>query len=325
MSWPRGDITDNVGRARHRVWSPYESPVKPSLWLDATRRDTITTVVTSTGVNTSGSASAGATSVTSASTLVGQLVSGMIVTFGAAGDEYVVSGVTSTTVTFAPGLAATVSSGSAINRLNISDWDDLSGNAVSTTQGTAGNQPFYGTNAINGLAAVYGLGDTYARYMTTATPAGSYTVFAALTISGNCTLIGGNTNLTNIQIRALSNHWEILKQNVANYLTGTNTFTTDVPHILSAVSASGDNRLGINASVETSATTFTAYAAGNALFRRASATFNYFNGRLGEMVIYNAILSQTEIDKNIGYLAHKWGLEEPLVAGTPYKQAPPIR
>jgi hypothetical protein len=47
-------------------------------------------------------------------------------------------------------------------------------------------------------------------------------------------------------------------------------------------------------------------------------------GKLGELIIYNTALSDSEIIQVEGYLAHKWGLAADLVSSHPYKSASPL-
>lgn len=318
-------MIDNDGRSKRRIWTPYEGQTRPACWLDASRRDTITTVVTSTGVNTSGSASAGASSVTTASTLVGQIAVGMSITFGSEGIEYVVTSINSTTIGVTPVLVNTVATATAINRLNVSDWLDISGNGLNAAQTTAGSRPFYGASGINGLGSVYGFGDTYTRHMALALAANPYSIFGVMVSDGNGTLIGNATNSNNLQIRMLSSHLEILKQNVANYLTGTITYTNGTPFMMSIVTASGDNRAAVDGTYESNTTATTITGATGNLFRRAASTPNYYNGRVGELLVYYSVLTNSEIEKVQGYLAHKWGVDAPMIASSPYKHMPPVR
>ena len=47
-----------------------------------------------------------------------------------------------------------------------------------------------------------------------------------------------------------------------------------------------------------------------------------WHGKLAELLIYNEALSDNEIEKVEGYLAHKWGLEADLPGNHPYKAGP---
>jgi hypothetical protein len=50
---------------------------------------------------------------------------------------------------------------------------------------------------------------------------------------------------------------------------------------------------------------------------------NHFDGDYGELLIYDSALSDSEIAKIEGYLAHKWGLTANLPANHPYKNTAP--
>ena len=50
----------------------------------------------------------------------------------------------------------------------------------------------------------------------------------------------------------------------------------------------------------------------------------YWIGNLGELIIYNTALTNSEIEKVEGYLAHKWGLDGSLDSGHPYKSVVPL-
>ena len=53
-------------------------------------------------------------------------------------------------------------------------------------------------------------------------------------------------------------------------------------------------------------------------------TSRQWRGKLGELIIYNSALTDSEISKIEGYLAHKWGLTSPLASAHPYKLGHPI-
>jgi hypothetical protein len=50
---------------------------------------------------------------------------------------------------------------------------------------------------------------------------------------------------------------------------------------------------------------------------------NQWIGKLGELLIYNSVLSDKQIQQIEGYLAHKWGLSANLPSNHPYKPAAP--
>ena len=51
--------------------------------------------------------------------------------------------------------------------------------------------------------------------------------------------------------------------------------------------------------------------------------YQSFRGSVGEIVLYNQALSQSELEQLEGYLAHTWGVTSVLPGGHPYKTTPP--
>jgi hypothetical protein len=49
----------------------------------------------------------------------------------------------------------------------------------------------------------------------------------------------------------------------------------------------------------------------------------FWPGKVAEILIFNAVLSQSDREKVEGYLAHRWGIESVLPAPHPYKSSPP--
>ena len=83
-------------------------------------------------------------------------------------------------------------------------------------------------------------------------------------------------------------------------------YTTNYPNSLSIIS------------VKT-----TANAGSDAFGYDRSNMNNQWIGKLGELLIYNSVLSDKQIQQIEGYLAHKWGLIANLPSNHPYKPASP--
>lgn len=54
------------------------------------------------------------------------------------------------------------------------------------------------------------------------------------------------------------------------------------------------------------------------------AATNWNDAVIGELILTDTVLSNSDREKVEGYLAHKWGLSGSLTSGHPYKSAPPI-
>jgi len=89
------------------------------------------------------------------------------------------------------------------------------------------------------------------------------------------------------------------------------------------VFANGTN-VATNSSYHAGGNTSNTDASSIAIGTNTNATASFsLQGQVGEVVIVDAALSQTDREKLEGYLAHKWGLEAGLPVGHPYASAPP--
>lgn len=55
----------------------------------------------------------------------------------------------------------------------------------------------------------------------------------------------------------------------------------------------------------------------------SGTAYECYKGNLGEIVLYNQVVSQAELEKLEGYLAHTWAVTSVLPGGHPYKSTPP--
>ena len=61
----------------------------------------------------------------------------------------------------------------------------------------------------------------------------------------------------------------------------------------------------------------------NTFSRDRNQNGRYWSGELGELIIFNYVMSDDQVRKVEGYLAHRWGLEGDLAAGHPYASLDP--
>ena len=54
-----------------------------------------------------------------------------------------------------------------------------------------------------------------------------------------------------------------------------------------------------------------------------SDLYGWFNGKISEILVYNSTLTNSEVEKIEGYLAHKWGLQSRLPSNHAYKTSGP--
>ncbi len=190
----------------------------------------------------------------------------------------------------------TVSGGS------VSAWNDSSGHGVAFTQPTAANQPTYNATGINGLGAV--AFDGGFQKLVSSTTTATQTVFFVNQVAGYSNLNGifGQDN-GDFGIR-LNNPtaWQNGAGNANNNdfssggamsinglpVTGNGTFAASQPHILEAVSSGVGN-----------------FTAGLGQYF-SNAGQRAYNGQIGEVLVYNGVLSAYDQQAVNSYLTNKW-------------------
>lgn len=197
----------------------------------------------------------------------------------------------------------------------IEKWTGISGTARDATQTTQTNKFEYIANGINGKPAVRcAIGDLM-TYDGTFFVGTNYSVFIVeqrtsdkisnFFIAG--TNAGSNANLTfGYLTNGTVRHSQ---QGAANsYSVSIPTFTTPIPRIHSIThnSAVGTgNRMFRNGAIVASDTSITSDLSGYTGSRITNAAFE---GELGELIMYDRLLSDAEILSVHQYLSKKWGI-----------------
>ena len=224
----------------------------------------------------------------------------------------------------------TFSSGS-----NISQWKDKSGlnnhatsyntpvltaNAINTYQAiaTPTNQYFLGATSITGTTlTVFSVAQTSRTIPNTAIDQ------RLVSLAGNS---GADYSSTAVVI-GLFNQGSSVNKGISTYRTTTiasNAISQNTP-FQAVCEYDGTNGFqwkdGVSGGSSASTGTFgiAKYGIGN----QANPTAEYWNGAVGEVIIYNVALSDTNRQKVEGYLAWKWGIQGSLPAGHPYKSVAP--
>ena len=98
-------------------------------------------------------------------------------------------------------------------------------------------------------------------------------------------------------------------------------------NLIIAVIQSGSQQIFRNGSLQSSTTLSLSGATSDTLTigRYTPGLSEYYQGSLGEMIVYPYSLSITQRQQVEGYLAWKWGLQAQLPSNHPYKQTPPYR
>ena len=230
-------------------------------------------------------------------------------------------------------LDATDSSTLTLSGSNVTQWRDKSGNAANAT--ASGNGLFYTQSAINSNYAVLLPGNSPYVYFTGASTSGTIynAVFiVATTISGitqyaRLFSFGGSSDYNSIGNMVID--WNspggiIIERNQI-ITPSTNPLVYSTPFITSTV-ISGTSALGyINGSNTLTGTTtstnftYSQYELGSYTGFSAYSWFGY----VGEVIVYNSLISDPQRQQVEGYLAWKWGINASLPSSHPYKLFPP--
>jgi hypothetical protein len=217
----------------------------------------------------------------------------------------------------------------------VSQWDDKSGNGNHATQSTASDQPSYGTPTINTKNVI---NFASGKFMTTGyPPALNRTIATVVQYSSTSELkviigareatdqrsyFGVNTGVVRIGvadeqaslngtsgISVDTTYTQILKhgqgavnKEVHHYLDG----TEDVDDTFDGNIGSGQNYMigGFN--------------------DQGTIHPSQYGGRMGETIITDNMMSDSDRQKLEGYLAHKWGHTGSLPEVHPYKSSAPV-
>jgi hypothetical protein len=220
---------------------------------------------------------------------------------------------------------------------DVSQWDDKSGNASNFTQATGANQPKTGTRTINSKNVLDFDGSTDRMICPSSTTLFKYlhsttggTVFfvglvdnsateRTMISTGNASTTVGVANVIDAANQTDINIYRGVSSNPTARSLDTNTITPSAAFYLTTKfdggNATAANRIqeslnggsfnGVN--VLTNAAS-AANSTGNFTLGMDFAGNTPYNGVIGELIIYEGILSGGDITSVQNYLANKWGI-----------------
>jgi hypothetical protein len=208
---------------------------------------------------------------------------------------------------------------------SVSQWNDKSGNARNVTQATAASQPTLLTSAQNGLNTIQfdGSNDWLARAATGFPTTGSRHMFAAVKYTGSASgyqhiAIWGNSTDT------LNSSWGLVTSRISTSYYGrvhiwanpsnspltTQTLATNTWHEINASYNGASTTIYANGTQgETKSVTLTTLV--NQNFVVGARTFSpaeYWTGEIGEIILYDYVLSTQQRQDIESYLKLKWGI-----------------
>jgi autotransporter-associated beta strand protein len=180
---------------------------------------------------------------------------------------------------------------------NVTAWADSFTNGVNFAQGTPANQPVYVANAINGRPAVRFNGTS--QKMVASKAANAQTVFIVNKVNARADLDGiWGRNAIDTGIRLVSaTAWnnpgsagDFTYNGGQIYVNGAlnNNFAASTPHVLTAISA--NQVVGWT----------------TAIGEYYNNSTRWYNGDIGELLVYNSILSTNDRQRVESYLMAKW-------------------
>lgn len=230
----------------------------------------------------------------------------------------------------------------------IARWQDKSGNARHATQGTSGSRPMRKTLVQNSRDAVRFDGtDDWLDYATSVfTYTGASSVFAVVKstsasaneygsviaeYNGSATSIGCQTNVFPAgEFRPATDCFSPGGMRYSTTGTASNCNVIGWAWQNWSTHKTSGTILTLNGSEETgiaygaTPTGFTSTARSIGRFQNvAGVTLNHLGMDLCELFVVQSLLSESDRQKAVGYLAHKWGTTSSLPSGHPYKTVAP--
>ena len=216
-------------------------------------------------------------------------------------------------------LDATDSSTLTLSGTSVTTWKDKSGNSRNATGGTS---PTRTTNGVVFNGSSQYLATTY-----TAVPSAE-SVFVVATWTGTTTksysMIGSSAGngrsyvVTRPSSGAVTVQWR--RRGVAGY-AATSGVVASTRFLSSAIFTGTGGTTGFNGGAQSTSAAFTFTGTGTTTIG-VSATTEYFQGTINELVVYAAALTSAQRQQVEGYLAWKWGLRTSLPASHPYRYFP---
>jgi len=213
------------------------------------------------------------------------------------------------------------------NGQTIRCWKDKSGRGCNATQ--AGNAPIWNSsNYVNFTQSLGQFMNLPNGTLPFASGTNAYSIFAVANLNNTAnvgkTIIGngvaGNNSFNALQIQgqSIANLW--YNNDIAGGSLTANTF------FIANIAFNGSTRYIYQTGTSVNTTASSGWAAPNTnnVIGVEPATGNwYYDGNIGEILVYNTALTTSQRQQVEGYLAHKWGLTTPIPSTHPFKSITP--
>ena len=189
----------------------------------------------------------------------------------------------------------------------ISSWQDISGNNNHATQATDTSKPTFKTNILKGKPIIrFDGGDSLNLASAIgASPCSIYFVLKPSQISAGTIIAGNAAGAFQIRFSSLGKI-DLLKSGVAVFATSTTILSTTNYSFLTVTYSNPNYTFRLNGAADGSGSSAQTMNGVNRI------AINYdggnYNGDIAELIVYNAVLSDTDRDTVESYLKTKYGL-----------------
>ena len=202
----------------------------------------------------------------------------------------------------------------------VTQWNDLSGNAYHATQGTSTNRPLSGTRTINGKNVIDfdGSNDFLSNSNVTTSYDGEDKAFTIFWVQDRDvdtgSIYGFGRTSSNLSLNWFYDDYLFVRDNGGSNTTLTIAGSDTLSNSFITTRSSGLNFTGyVN---KTLVNTGTAYNLGNITFdmstigalRYGANTQDFYNGAIGELIYYNRELTTGEVLQVHNYLSARWAI-----------------
>jgi hypothetical protein len=196
----------------------------------------------------------------------------------------------------------------------VSAWRDKSGRGNNAIQGTSTNQPSINLNTINGLPAIAFNGSSSSMTGNLTGFSGQpYSIFTAGQRRSSAAfnyLFSSPTVAVNLGWRTTNELYHQIYTGAINTITALTVpaYTTPIPSIIAGTQSTNTRTLYFNSTTVSATSSLANDNTGATQF--SLGFFNvYMNIDLGEVLVFNRVLSASEVTAITRYLSNKWGVE----------------
>ncbi len=193
---------------------------------------------------------------------------------------------------------------------SVSQWDDKSGNNNHVTQGTASRQPTTNSVTIGSKNAIDFDGSDFMDFTAAISRTSGYTVFVVTNVTntnGNKVFVSGTTGSFAFRVDQ-NEQLDIVRVDQVVVLSGTIQITAATDTIVACRSSAAGNNTIIDGVTANSNATNPSYTANtDRLGAQSGITQFFFDGSMGEIIVYTGVKTDSEVNQIGDYLASKWG------------------